>query len=71
MGVTICIEDIGDMYLIAETMEKVVYVIKFTNQMARNNFFRGKIHLSPRARVWINEDLTKEKISCLRVQASV
>ena len=63
MGLSMSEEDLADMYLIAETADRVVHIVKFRNQLARNNFFRGKIHLSPRARVWINEDLSKAKES--------
>ena len=63
MGVSIGEEDIADMYLILGTHDRVVHLVRFANQSARNNFFRGKIQLSPRARVWINEDLTKLKES--------
>ena len=54
-------EDMREMYLIAETHKKVVHIVHFNNLIARNNFFRGKIELSPRSRVWINEDLTMLK----------
>ena len=62
-GVELSENDIADIYLLAETMEKVVHLVKFWNQHIRNAFFKGKIQLSPRARVWINEDLNKIKES--------
>ena len=60
MGVKLSENDIADMYLLAETVEKVVHLVKFRNQHVHNAFFKGKIQLSPRARVWINEDAKEE-----------
>ena len=61
MGVNLAEHDISQIMVIAESHEKVVHMhlIRFSNQRARNEFFKGRIQLSPRVRVWINEDLTK------------
>ena len=63
MGVELSVEDIVHVITIAETPNRVVNLVKFSNLRARNDFFRGRIQLSPRARVWVNEDLTKIKES--------
>ena len=50
---------ISHMYVIVEKWEKIVHLINFSNQHARNVLFKGRIQLSPRTCVWINEDLSK------------
>ena len=43
--------------------DKTIFLLKFSNLRARNMFYRGRTQLSAHSRVWINEDLCKEKES--------
>ena len=61
MGVEIQETDVACMYIIVETAIKTMFLARFTNQRARNNFYRGRLQLTPRSRIWINEDLSRAK----------